>query len=59
MEKTEIILQADGSFVERLVSERTLNVGQSVLDTLTENLTRPVRQVFHLPGWARCMPMSA
>jgi len=40
MEKTEIILQTDGSFVERLVSERTLNVGQGVLDTLTENVTR-------------------
>jgi hypothetical protein len=51
MEKTEIILQTDGSFVERLVSERTLNVGQSVLDTLTENLTRPIRNVFDIPGW--------
>ena len=38
MEKTEIILNTDGSFVERLVSERTLNAGQHVLDTLTENL---------------------
>jgi len=51
MEKTEIILQADGSFVERLVSERTLNVGQSVLDILTENLTRQVHKAFHIPGW--------
>jgi hypothetical protein len=51
MEKTEIILQADGSFVERLVSERTLNVGQSVLDTLTENINRQIRNVFNLPGW--------
>ena len=51
MEKTEIILQTDGSFVERLVSERTLNAGQSVLDTLTENITRQVRNVFNLPGW--------
>ena len=51
MEKTEIILNTDGSFIERLVSERTLNVGQSVLDTLTENITRTVRQVFHIPGW--------
>jgi len=51
MEKTEIILQTDGSFIERLVSERTLNAGQSVLDTLTESITRPVRNVFHIPGW--------
>jgi len=51
MDKTEIILQTDGSFVERLVSERTLNAGQHVLDTLTENLTRPIRNVFNLPDW--------
>jgi hypothetical protein len=51
MEKTEIILQTDGSFVERLVSERTLNVGQGVLDTLTENVTRQIRNVFHIPDW--------
>jgi hypothetical protein len=51
MEKTEIILNHDGSFVERLVSERPLNVGQSVLDTLTENVCRQVRNVFHLPEW--------
>jgi hypothetical protein len=51
MEKTEIVLQNDGSFVERLVSERTLNVGQSVLDTLTENVCRPVHDVFNLPNW--------
>jgi len=51
MEKTEIILQTDGSFIERLVSERVLDAGQSVLDTLTENLTRTVRNVFNIPGW--------
>ena len=51
MEKTEIILQTDGSFVKRLVSERVLDAGQSVLDTLTENLARQVRNVFHIPGW--------
>ena len=51
MEKTEIILQTDGSFIERLVSERTLNAGQSVLDTLTENITRQVHNVFNIPGW--------
>ena len=51
MEKTEIILNSDGSFVERLVSERVLDAGQSVLDTLTENITRQVRKVFHIPSW--------
>ena len=51
MDKTEIILQTVGSFVERQVSERTLNAGQHVLDTLTENLTRQFRNVFNLPNW--------
>jgi hypothetical protein len=51
MEKTEIILNHDGSFVERLINERPLNVGQGVLDTLTENVCRQVRNVFHLPEW--------
>lgn len=51
MEKTEIILNHDGSFVERLVSERVLDAGQSVLDTLTESVTREVRNVFHIPDW--------
>lgn len=51
MEKTEIILNADGSFVERLVNERPLNVGQSVLDTLTETVCRQARNVFNISGW--------
>jgi hypothetical protein len=51
MEKTEIILNSDGSFVERLVSERPLNVGQSVLDTLTETVVRTIRNVFTIPNW--------
>lgn len=51
MDKTEIILNSDGSFVERQVSERVLNAGQGVLDTLTENLARQIRNVFNLPDW--------
>ncbi len=51
MEKTEIILNHDGSFVERLINERPLNVGQGVLDTLTENVCRQVRNVFSIPNW--------
>jgi hypothetical protein len=51
MEKTEIILQSNGTLTERLISERDLNAEQSVLDTLTEQVTRPVRHVFHIPGW--------
>ena len=51
MEKTEIILQSNGTLTERLISERDLNAEQSVLDALTENVTRQVRNVFHIPGW--------
>jgi hypothetical protein len=51
MDKTEIILNPDGSFLERLLNERPLNVGQGVLDTLTENVVRTVRNVFHIPNW--------
>jgi len=51
MEKTEIILNSDGSFLERLISERTLQVGQGVLDTLTENVARQTRNVFSIQNW--------
>lgn len=51
MEKTEIILQSNGTLTERRISERDLNVEPAVLDTLTENVTRQVRNVFHIPGW--------
>jgi hypothetical protein len=51
MEKTEIILQSNGTLTERTISERDLNAEQSVLDALTENVARQVRNVFHIPGW--------
>jgi hypothetical protein len=51
MEKTEIILQSNGTLTERTISERDLNAEQSMLDTLTENVARQVRNVFHVPGW--------
>ena len=51
MEKTEIILQANGTLTERLISERELDVEPTVLDALTEGVTRNVRDVFHIPNW--------
>ena len=51
MEKTEIILQANGTITERLISERDLDVQSSALDALTEDVTREVRDVFNVPGW--------
>lgn len=53
MEKTEIILQSNGTLTERTISERDLNAEQSVLDALTENVARQVHNVFHVPGWGR------
>jgi hypothetical protein len=51
MEKTEIILQSNGTLTERLISERDLDAEQSVLDALTEHVTRNVRNVMSIPGW--------
>ena len=53
MDKTEIILNPDGSFLERQIHERSLNVGQGVLETLTENVCRTVHHVFSLPNWGQ------
>jgi hypothetical protein len=51
MEKTEIILQANGTLTERVIRERELDAGQLVLDALTENVSRIVRKVMDIPGW--------
>lgn len=53
MDKTEIILNPDGSFLERQIHERSLNVGQGVLETLTENVCRSVHHVFSLLNWGK------
>ena len=39
MEKTEIILQANGTFTERVIKERDLDVESAVLEALTEGVT--------------------
>jgi hypothetical protein len=51
METTEIILRENGTLVERTIRERDLNAGPAVLDALTEDVSRCVRQVLFLPDW--------
>ena len=51
MEKTEIILQSNGTLVERMVRERELDAGQSVLNALTEEVYRVVHNVMNIPDW--------
>jgi len=36
METTEILIRGDGTLIERRVHERILDVGQSVMDGLTD-----------------------
>ena len=51
METTEIILRENGVLTERLIHERDLEAGQAVLDALTEEVTRNLRNVVSLPDW--------
>ena len=45
MEKTEIIIQQNGTLIERTTSERNLNAEQTVLKALTEDVCRIGRHV--------------
>ena len=51
MEKTEIIIRDNGTITERTVRERDLKVEDDVLDALTAEVTRKVRNVMPVPGW--------
>ena len=51
METTEIILRENGTLTERVIRERELDAGQSVLDALTDGVTRDVRNVVAIPDW--------
>jgi hypothetical protein len=51
MEKTEIILRDNGTLTERTISERDLKAEGEVLDALTGDVTRKIRNVMHIPGW--------
>lgn len=51
MEKSEIIIQNDGVLIERTIRERELCAEQTVLDALTEPVTRVIRNVFVIADW--------
>jgi hypothetical protein len=53
METTEIILRETGVITERVIRERDLDAGQSILDALTSSMTRNVRNVLTLPDWGK------
>ena len=51
METTEIILRENGTLTERVIREHDLEAGQSVLDALTDEVTRSLRNVMTIPDW--------
>lgn len=51
MEKIEIIIQQNGTLIERTINERNLNAEQTVLNALTEDVCRSVRHAFNVPEW--------
>jgi hypothetical protein len=51
METTEIIIRENGVLTERVIRERDLNAEQPVLDALTEEVTRCIRNVMAIPQW--------
>src|SRR5437899_7658743 len=51
MEKTEILIRDDGTLTERTIRERDLQAEGEVLDALTAEVTRKLRNVLPIPGW--------
>jgi hypothetical protein len=51
METTEIIIRGNGVLTERVIRERDLEAGQSVLDALTDEMTRSLRNALTIPDW--------
>jgi hypothetical protein len=51
MQTTEIILRDNGTLTERVIRERNLNAEELVLESLTDGVNRPLRNVFTLPNW--------
>ena len=51
METKEIILRENGTLTERVIRERDLAAEQSVLDALTDEVTRSLRNVVSVPDW--------
>ena len=53
MEKTEIIIRDNGTLTQRTIRERDLNTEAEVLDALTAEVTRKMRNVLPIPGWGK------
>jgi hypothetical protein len=51
MEKIEIIIQDNGTITERTIKERDLKAEGEVLDALTGDVSRKLRNVMQVPGW--------
>lgn len=51
METTEIIIGQNGTLTERIVRERDLDAEQTLLDALTDEVTRSIRNVLSIPEW--------
>ena len=51
METTEIIIRENGVLTERVIRERDLEAGQTVLDALTDEMTRSLRNALTIPDW--------
>ena len=51
MENIETIIRQNGTLTERTIRERDLDAEQSVLDALTDEVTRSLRNVVSVPGW--------
>jgi len=51
MENTEIIIRENGTLTERVIRERALEAEASVLDALTSEVTRTLRNVTAIPEW--------
>jgi hypothetical protein len=51
METTEFIIRENGTIIERIIRERKLDAELSVLNALTEEVTRSINNVFSIPDW--------
>jgi hypothetical protein len=51
METTEFIIRDNGTITERTVRERDLEAEESVLEALTSEVSRTVRNVMTIPEW--------
>ncbi len=51
MEHTEIIIRDNGTLTERIIRERDLSAEADVLEAMTADVTRTIRNAMPIPGW--------